>query len=77
MVKGSTTVKTEEYRRERIDEYVDNLSDKTENEWYATIERCAATKSNDMATFRFLVSFWRFIGKHKPEISRAVSSPRE
>ncbi len=66
---GFDYIKTEEYRRERVDEYVDNLSDKTENEWYATIERCAATKSNDMATFPLFGEFLALIGKHKPEIA--------
>jgi hypothetical protein len=58
--------KTEEYRRERIAEYVESLSDETENEWYATIERCAATKSNDMATFPLFCEFLALLAKHGP-----------
>jgi hypothetical protein len=61
--------KVEEYRRERIAEYVESLSDETENEWYATIERCAATKSNDMATFPLFGEFLVLLAKHKPEIA--------
>ena len=61
--------KTEEYRRQRIAEYVESLSDETENEWYAIIERCAATKSNDMATFPFFGEFLALFAKQKPEIA--------
>jgi ppGpp synthetase/RelA/SpoT-type nucleotidyltranferase len=60
---------TERYRRERIADYVESLSDETENEWYATIERCAATKSNDMATFPLFGDFLVLLAKHKPEIA--------
>jgi ppGpp synthetase/RelA/SpoT-type nucleotidyltranferase len=60
--------KTEEYRRERIAEYVESLYDETENEWYGTIERCAATKSNDMATFPLFGEFLVLLAKHKPDV---------
>jgi ppGpp synthetase/RelA/SpoT-type nucleotidyltranferase len=66
---GFDYVETERYRRERIAEYVETLSDETENEWYATIERCAATKSNDMATFPFFGEFLVLLAKHKPEMA--------
>jgi ppGpp synthetase/RelA/SpoT-type nucleotidyltranferase len=61
--------KTEEYRREQIAEYVESLCDETENEWYATIERCAATKSNDIATFPIFCEFLVLLAKHKPEMA--------
>jgi ppGpp synthetase/RelA/SpoT-type nucleotidyltranferase len=60
--------KTEEYRRERIAEYVESVSDETENEWYGTIERCAATKSNDMGTFPLFGEFLVLLAKHKPDV---------
>jgi hypothetical protein len=59
----------EEYRRERIAEYIGNLSDETEDEWYATIERCAATRSNDMATFPLFGEFLVLLAKQKPEMA--------
>jgi ppGpp synthetase/RelA/SpoT-type nucleotidyltranferase len=61
--------KVEEYRRRRIAEYVKSLTDETENEWYAAIERCAATKSNDMATFPLFGEFLVLLAKHKPEMA--------
>lgn len=66
---GFDYTKAERYRRERIAEYVQDISDQTENEWYATIERCAATKSNDMATFPLFGEFLALLGKQKPEIA--------
>jgi Region found in RelA / SpoT proteins len=66
---GFDYIKTEKYRRERIAEYAESLSDEAENEWYATIERCAATKSNDMATFRLFEEFLVLLSKHKPQIA--------
>jgi ppGpp synthetase/RelA/SpoT-type nucleotidyltranferase len=57
----------EEYRRARIEEYVEAISPATEDEWYATIERCAATKSNDMATFPLFGEFLVLLGRRKPE----------
>ena len=66
---GFDYIKAEKYRRERIAEYVESLSDETENEWYATIERCAATKSNDMATFPLFGEFLVLLAKHKPEMA--------
>jgi ppGpp synthetase/RelA/SpoT-type nucleotidyltranferase len=69
---GFHFAQTEKYRRERIAEYVDSLSDETENEWYGIIELCAATKSNDMATFRLFGEFLVLLGKQKPEIAERL-----
>src|SRR6516164_11819350 len=66
---GFDYTKTEKYRRERIAEYVESLSDETENEWYATIKRGAATKSNDMATFSLFGEFLVLLSKRKPEMA--------
>lgn len=60
---------TEEYRRQSIAEYVQSLSDETEDEWYAIIERCAETKSNDMATFPLFGEFLVLLAKRKPDIA--------
>jgi len=66
---GFDYTKAEEYRRERIAEYIETLSDETENEWYATIERCAPTKSNDMATFPLFGEFLALLAQHKPRMA--------
>jgi ppGpp synthetase/RelA/SpoT-type nucleotidyltranferase len=59
----------DDYRRKRIAEYIESLSEETEDEWYATIERCAATKSNDMATFPLFGEFLVLLATHKPEMA--------
>jgi hypothetical protein len=74
---GFDYVKTEDYRRERIAEYVGSLSDETENDWYATIERCAATKSNDMATFPLFLRVPGSSRQRQTGNGGAVSSSRE
>jgi hypothetical protein len=66
---GFAYIKAENYRRERIAEYVESLSDEIENEWFATIELCAATKSNNMATFPLFGKFLFLLSKHKPEMA--------
>src|SRR5215510_9870262 len=65
---GMTKISTTPIPR-KIAEYVESLSDETENEWYATVERCAATKSNDMATFPLFGEFLVLLSKHKPEMA--------
>jgi hypothetical protein len=69
---GFDYAKAEEYRRKRIGEYIETLSDETENEWYAIIERCAATKSSDMATFPLFGEFLALLAKHTPTMAERL-----
>jgi len=57
----------QEYRNQRIMEYVNEISDATEDEWYKLILRCAATESDDLATFPVFSSFLAQLAKAKPE----------
>jgi ppGpp synthetase/RelA/SpoT-type nucleotidyltranferase len=60
---------TDEYRREEAERYIDEMNAANECEWFDMIERCAETKSDDLATFP---TFGRFISKlaeRKPEIA--------
>jgi len=41
----------EAYRLERVEEFVENINESNFGEWRAIIARCAATESNDLATF--------------------------
>jgi hypothetical protein len=66
---GFEYAEVEDYRRKRIAEYVESLSEEKENEWYATVERCAATKSNDMATFPLFGEFLALLAKQKPKMA--------
>ena len=62
----------EKYRLERSDEYVAALSTETEDEWYGVIERCAATKSNDGATFLNFGQFLCRLATAKPETATRI-----
>jgi ppGpp synthetase/RelA/SpoT-type nucleotidyltranferase len=57
------------YRLERVTEYIEAISDSTEEEWYQVIARCAATKSSDGATFLVFGEFLSRLAKAKPEIA--------
>ena len=59
----------EKYRRARIAEYIEAISEATEDEWYTVVKRCAATKSNDMATFPMFGEFLVHLAKDKPDIA--------
>lgn len=57
------------YRRERASEFIDAISDAIEDEWYGVIARCAATESDDLATFPVFSDFLYRLAKAKPAIA--------
>lgn len=59
----------ERYRLERAGEYIDAISKATEDEWHRLIQRCAATQSNDMATFPVFSEFLYRLAKAKPDVA--------
>ena len=59
----------EQYRQERIEEFVESITADNQDEWYSFIQRCAATKSNDLATFPSFAAFIARLAKRKPEIA--------
>lgn len=56
----------EEYRKKQIDLFVNSVTAENEAEWLAFMERCALTKSNDMATFPTFVAFVVALARAKP-----------
>lgn len=52
-----------------IGEYIDAVSEASEDQWYRVIERCAAADSSDMATCRFFDDFLSRLSKAKPSIA--------
>lgn len=58
----------EEYRTRRIDEFVVEVNDSNADEWLAIIERCAETRSDDMATFPSFGLFLQKLGAAKPTV---------
>ena len=66
-------VTTKKYRMEQIALYVDDVSDETADDWYRLIQRCAATKSKDMATFPAFGEFLHQLSKAKPDFVFALA----
>ena len=54
------------YRAARIAEYVASVTDETADEWYGLVERCAAVRSNDMATFPSFAQFLKQLAARAP-----------
>jgi ppGpp synthetase/RelA/SpoT-type nucleotidyltranferase len=58
----------ESYRKERISEFVASITDANENYWVEMVSRCAATDSNDLATFPMFGYFLSVLGERKPHV---------
>ncbi|MGJ0425283.1 hypothetical protein [Methylocystis sp.] len=61
--------KAEAYRKEQCEIFVDEVTTENENYWFDVLERCSATKSNDMATFPVFGQFIVSLAKKKPELA--------
>jgi len=57
-----------EYRKAEVTKLVDQVSEKTADEWFQIIANCAKTQSNDLAMFPSFGSFLDQLGAAKPEI---------
>ncbi len=62
-----------EYRKAQAALYIDEISDETADDWYRLIQRCAATKSNDMATFPIFGEFLHQLSKARPNFALALA----
>lgn len=58
----------EAYRKERIDELVAEVNADNADEWFAIIQRCAQTESNDLGTFPSFGMFLEKLSRGKPQI---------
>jgi len=59
----------DEYRSQRIDEFVATLSDESAESWLDIIRLCASTQSNDLATFPKFGEFLEKVAKAKPKLA--------
>jgi ppGpp synthetase/RelA/SpoT-type nucleotidyltranferase len=64
--------KVEEFRKAEAERYIDSIAPENEIEWFAFIERCAATKSNDGATFPIFMTFLTSLASRKPEVTKRL-----
>ncbi|MDR4485321.1 MAG: RelA/SpoT domain-containing protein [Nitrospirales bacterium] len=62
----------EEYRREEAIRYIDEINTENEKNWFAFIERCAETKSNDPAIFTVFGNFISMLAERKPEVAERL-----
>lgn len=59
----------DEYRGSEAARYIDEISPENESDWFSLIERCAETKSNDLATFPVFGNFISKLAERKPEVA--------
>jgi hypothetical protein len=57
------------YRSERIDEFIDEISESNAAQWLGIVRKCAMTKSNDLATFPKFGEFLEKLARSKPWIA--------
>jgi ppGpp synthetase/RelA/SpoT-type nucleotidyltranferase len=60
----------DEYRRSEAHRYIDEINPENENDWFNLIERCAETKSIDLATFPVFGNFISKLSESKPEVAK-------
>ena len=60
----------DEYRRSEADRYIDEINSENGDDWFNLIERCAQTKSIDLATFPIFDNFISKLSESKPEVTR-------
>jgi ppGpp synthetase/RelA/SpoT-type nucleotidyltranferase len=64
--------KVEQFRASEAERFVEEITAENEGEWFAFIERCAATKSDDLATFHIFEKFLSNWALRKPKTARAL-----
>jgi hypothetical protein len=64
--------KLEEFRTGEAERYIDAITAENETEWFAFIERCAETKSNDGATFLIFTKLLTNLACRKPETTKRL-----
>jgi ppGpp synthetase/RelA/SpoT-type nucleotidyltranferase len=63
---GMDFAKIERFRKERAARFVGQINEGNAVKWLEVIRRCAATRSNDMATFPIFAEFLVLLGEKQP-----------
>jgi ppGpp synthetase/RelA/SpoT-type nucleotidyltranferase len=61
--------KVDRYRDEQIASFLDDVREETKADWLSFLQRCASTRSDDLATFPKLGNFISSLSETKPEIA--------
>ena len=69
---GRDVEKLAKFRTGEAERFVDAIAPNNEAEWFVFIERCAATKSNDGATFPIFSKFLTSLARRKPETAKRL-----
>ncbi|MFG1465075.1 RelA/SpoT domain-containing protein [Xanthobacter sp. DSM 24535] len=64
--------RVESYRDEQLESMLAEVSAETQDLWLVFLERCAATKSNDLATFPRFARFLERLSQRSPDIAEFV-----
>jgi hypothetical protein len=56
------------YREQRVGEFVAEVNEANADGWFAIIQRCAQTESDDLATFPVFGRFLQKLSQAKPQI---------
>ncbi len=64
--------KVDEFRVAESQRFIDDINPANEAVWFSFIERCAATKSNDFATFPIYEKFLNRLAESKPKVARRL-----
>lgn len=64
--------RVDDYRRSEADRYIDEIIPENENAWFDLMERCAKTKSDDLATFPAFGNFISKLAERKPEVADRI-----
>jgi ppGpp synthetase/RelA/SpoT-type nucleotidyltranferase len=63
------TPEEEKYRNTKISEFIAEIDESNEHEWLALLEKCALTRSDDLATFPAFTRFIVELSRLKPEVT--------
>lgn len=58
----------EEYRKQRLDEYLESIDESSANQWHSILATCAGVETRDGATFPTLHAFLKDLARAKPSI---------
>ncbi|MGE3153504.1 MAG: hypothetical protein AB7G48_07075 [Nitrospiraceae bacterium] len=61
--------RADQYRHSEADRYIDEINPENENDWFDLVERCAQTRSSDLATFPVFGNFISKLAESKPEVA--------
>ncbi len=64
--------KVKEFRQRQTDRYIDEINNEHEQDWFGLFERCAATRSNDLATFPVFGEFLNNLARRRPQIANRL-----